>query len=216
MNTSRTSVRPELVEGQGFDKLSPNGSRGRAGRSISPLDWLRYGLARLGWPGGVGLALLLAAGLLHSLEVRPMRDANLNLQQRVATLAKQVRPARETEAAKPTDLSITLPGAERMPEAVARLFAAARHAGLTLQQGAYRSVGDKPAGEKSGSRNSLLRYQISLPVTGEYPAIRAFVAEALEREASLALDGMRLTREGMDLGEVDAELRFTLYLGSAQ
>ncbi len=177
------------------------------------LDWLRYGLARLGWPGSVGLALLLAAGLLHGLEVRPMRDANLNLQQRAAGLAKQVRPARATEAAKPADLSVTLPGTERMPEAVARLFAAARHAGLTLQQGAYRSVGEKPAGQNP---NGLLRYQISLPVTGEYPAVRAFVAEALEREPSLALDGMRLAREGMDQSEVDAELRFTLYLGSAR
>jgi hypothetical protein len=61
-----------------------------------------------------------------------------------------------------------------------------------------------------------MRYQINLPVTGNYPAVRAFVAEALEREPSLALDGMRLTRERMDSGEIEAELRFTLYLGGAR
>jgi hypothetical protein len=55
-----------------------------------------------------------------------------------------------------------------------------------------------------------------LPVTGDYPAVRAFVAEALEREPSLALDGMRLVRESMDLGEIEAELRFTLYLGGGR
>lgn len=186
------------------------------------LDWLRYwlsyGLVRLGWPGAAGLALLLAAGVLQGLEVQPLRDANLAMQQRAERLAKQARPPRENEAARPADLSATLPGAERMPEAVARLFAAANHAGLTLQQGAYRAVGDKAAGEKTASdkTNGLARYQISLPVTGNYPAVRAFVAEALEREPSLALDGMRLSRERMDSGEIDAELRFTLYLGGAR
>lgn len=180
--------------------------------------WLRYGAARLGWPGAAGLALLLTAGLLQGLEVQPLRDANLVMQQRAERLAKQARPPRENEAARPADLSATLPGAERMPEAVARLFSAANHAGLTLQQGAYRAVGDKAAGEKTASdkTNGLARYQISLPVTGNYPAVRAFVAEVLEREPSLALDGMRLSRERMDSGEIDAELRFTLYLGGAR
>jgi hypothetical protein len=185
----------------------------RADNPFRPLDWLRYALARLGWPGVAGLTLLAAAWLAQSLEVQSMRNANMAMQQRAERLAKQVLPAREIEATRQAALSATLPGAERMPEAVARLFAAAKHAGLTLQQGAYRAVGDKAGGEKS---SGLSRYQISLPVTGDYPAVRAFVAEALEREPGLALDGMRLARERMDLGEIDAELRFTLYLGGAR
>jgi len=213
MKTSRTSVRPELVEGQGFDKLSPNGSRGRAGSLIRLLDRLRYALARLGWPGAAGLALLAAAWLAHGLEIQPMREARIEMAQRAERLARQVQPVRAIESTQPASLSATLPGAERMPEAVARLFAAAKHAGLTLQQGAYRAVGDKPVGEKT---SSLVRYQISLPVSGDYPAVRAFVAEVLERETSLALDGIRLTRERMDSAEIDAELRFTLYLGGAR
>lgn len=176
-------------------------------------DWLRYALARLAWPGAAGLALLAAAWLLHGLEVEPMRAAGMEMAQRADHLTKRARPVREAESAQLAALSATLPGAERMPEAIAHLFSAAKHAGLTLQQGAYRAVG-----EKSGSPqpNSLLRYQISLPVKGDYPAVRAFVAEALEREPSLALDAIRLTREHMGAGEIDAELRFTLYLGGAR
>lgn len=176
-------------------------------------DRLRYALARLGWPGAAGLALLAAAWLLHGLEVEPMQAASLAMEQRAEHLAKRARPARASESTQLAALSATLPGAERMPEAIAHLFSAATHAGLTLQQGAYRAVG-----EKSGSLqpNSLVRYQISLPVNGDYPAVRAFVAEALEREPSLALDAIRLTRERMGAGEIDAELRFTLYLGGAR
>lgn len=182
--------------------------------SLSRLqDWLRYALARLGWPGAAGLALLAAAWLAHGLEVAPMRAAGMEMAQRAEHLAKQARPPRETEATLPAALSATLPGAERMPEAIAHLFSAAKHAGLTLQQGAYRAVGEKSGGPQP---NGLVRYQISLPVAGEYPAVRAFVAEALEREPSLALDGMRLARERMDTDEIDAELRFTLYLGGAR
>jgi hypothetical protein len=79
---------------------------------------------------------------------------------------------------------------------------------LTLKQGIYRSAGEKSSG--------MLRYQISLPVTGNYPAIRAFVAESLERESSLALDGLRLARTSMDSDVIEAELRFTLFVGRAR
>lgn len=181
--------------------------------SLRLLDRVNYALAWLGWPGVTGLLLLMAAWLAQSQYVEPMRVNGIAMQQRAQHLSEQKRPLHTIEVARQVELSATLPGAERMPEAVARLFSAANHAGLTLQQGAYRAVGDKPDAEKSGD---LSRYQISLPVTGDYPAVRAFVAEALEREPSLALDGLRLVRERMDLAEIDAELRFTLYLGGAQ
>lgn len=170
-------------------------------------DWLHYALARLGWPGAAGLLLLAAAGLLQALAVEPLHAARATLAQRSARLAQTTPPQHRSEAPPAAPFSATLPGAERMPEAVARLFAAARHAGLSLQQGAYR-----PAGEKA---SRLLSYQISLPVSGDYPAVRAFVAEVLEREPSLALAGLRLLRSDMNQGEIEAELRFTLYLGGA-
>jgi hypothetical protein len=180
---------------------------------IRPLDRLHYALAWLGWPGVAGLLLLMAAGLAQSLQVEPLRVASAELQRQAEHLTRQASSAREINMPRQAELVATLPGIERMPEAVARLFAAAKHAGLILQQGAYRTVGDKQGKEKS---SDLSRYQISLPVTGDYPAVRAFVAEALEREPSLALDGMRLVRERMDLGEIEAELRFTLYLGGGR
>jgi hypothetical protein len=176
--------------------------------SLRLLDWLRYFVALSGWPGSLGLALLVSAWMVHGLDVQPKIDAGVEMEQRAERLAKRGRPAHEVDVVRPVALSENLPGAKRIPEAVARLFAAATHAGLSLKQGIYR-----PAGEKS---SGMMRYQISLPVTGNYPAIRAFIAESLERESSLALDGLRLARTSMDSDVVDAELRFTLFLGATR
>ncbi|OYZ89054.1 MAG: hypothetical protein B7X99_20445 [Rhizobiales bacterium 17-65-6] len=90
---------------------------------MRPLDWLRYFVARLGWPGTLGLALLVSAWLVHGLDVQPRIDAGIEMEQRAERLSKQARPAREAEATRSVALSETLPGAERIPEAVARLFA---------------------------------------------------------------------------------------------
>jgi len=175
---------------------------------MKPLDWLQYFLARLGWPGTLGLLLLAAAWPLHALYLQPLQDAGAELQRQADRLARQAPVAKLDTGRQPAMLSTTLPGVEQMPEAVARLFSAARHAGLSLEQGVYRVAGEKSS--------RLLRYQISLPVSGDYPALRAFIAEALEREPSLALDSLRLTRADMGQGVIDADLRFTLYLGDAR
>lgn len=181
------------------------------------MDWMQYALARLSWPGALGLALLVAAGLLQTLHIAPLRDASRDLHHRAERLARSGPPPVLDAAPKVVDLSATLPAAEEIPQAIADLFNAARHAGLSLRQGSYRAVGDK-SGVKSSISNppaaGMLRYQISLPVQGDYPAVRGFVSEALEQQPSLALDGMRLQRDLIGDARIDAELRFTLYLGA--
>ncbi len=193
-------------------------------------DWLHYALARLSWPGALGLVLLIAAGLLQTLHIAPLRDASRDLQQRAERLARTGPPPVLDVSPKVVNLSATLPTAEQMPQAIADLFNAARHAGLSLQQGSYRAEVDKSTSSPRPTSNpksnltpppspiaapgSLFRYRISLPVQGEYPAIRSFVSEALEQQPSLALDGMRLQRDLIGNAQIEAELRFTLYLGA--
>ena len=185
------------------------------------MDWIQYALARLSWPGALGLSLLVAAGLLQTLHITPLHDASLDLQQRAERLARIGPPPVVDAAPKVVDLSATLPAAEEIPQAIADLFNAARHAGLTLRQGSYRAVGDKtgvkskPESNPQAAAGGMLRYQISLPVQGDYPAVRGFVTEALEQQPSLALDSMRLQRDLIGNAQIDAELRFTLYLGAS-
>ncbi len=165
-----------------------------------PLDWLAYAAARLGWPGLVGLGLLLAALGLDRFHVLPLENETADLEAKAERLAHQPRSIAVTP---PIALMDSLPAGANAPEGVAQLFAAASHAGLSLEQGSYRPAGAKESGPK--------RYQITLPVNGDYPALRAFLAEALERQPGLALDSLVLTRESMDSPALEARLSLTLY-----
>lgn len=160
-------------------------------------DWLAYLAFRLGTPGLLGLALLAVSLGLVGWVNTPLWRAADDLETRLET------PAREPAAqARPESLP-EMPGADAAPAVLAGLFAAARHAGLELDEGNYRVSSDRAAG--------LVRHQISLPLSGTWPALRGFLAEALNRHPSLALEGLRMDR-GEDGAEVQATLRLTLYL----
>lgn len=165
-------------------------------------DWLAYGAARMAWPGLLGLALLTAAALAWLAWLMPMREETARLEARAEHLAGQPRAAPPPPTPE-LALAAILPSANEAPAAVARLFSAAEHAGLLLSQGSYRV-----AAERAGAR----RLHINLPLQGAYPAIRAFLGEALDREVSLALEGIRFSRERMESDQITAQIRFTLYL----
>jgi hypothetical protein len=142
------------------------------------LDWLAYAAGRLGAPGLLGLMLLAAAGALALHGHALIEKANA-LEAHLAAVAHATAQAPVAPSSRPA-----LPPAREAPTVLAGLFEAARHAGLTLDEGNYRVTTDHPAG--------LLRQQITLPLSGRYPAVRDFLAQALNRHPSLTLDSLRL------------------------
>lgn len=167
-----------------------------------PIDWLAYAGARVGWPGLLGLGLLLGALGLAYFQVQPLQRSAAAMEARASRLARQATPP--ADLAPPSTLAETL-SAVAAPEGVARLFSAAAHAGLRLEQGSYHQIGG----------SGVKRYQISLPLSGDYPALRAFLAEALQRQPGLALNSLILSRESIASPEVRAKLSLTLYLREA-
>lgn len=170
----------------------------------SAADRLIYHLTRLGRPGAVGAVLLAAALAADAVLVQAMeaeRDQLAEANER----ARLVRPAGErAQPAAPAELPLS-PAAEA---ALARLFKAAEAAGLSLVQGDYKLSGEAGAGYR--------RYQLTLPVAGRYPAIRAFLAAALDGDPALALNDLRLARDEIGADELEARLHFTLYLREGQ
>ena len=163
-------------------------------------DWLAWLAARLGWPGLLGLALILASVLADWTVTRPLRAETAELAGRVTGLeARQL----ETQAAPPTP-AVRLPGAAHTPQAIADLFAAAGKAGLRLERGDYKLIG--------AGADGLVRYQISLPLQGSYPVLRNFLTVALNGNPDLALNGLSFGREAVEETELAAQVRFTLFL----
>ncbi len=167
--------------------------------------WLPYLLGRLGWLGGIGAVLLTAAIALQLVVLQPQAEDNRRLQAEWLALSQDAQ-ARVAEA-RPNEALQDLAPTTMASEAIARLFAAADSAGLLLSQGEYRQVSEKGSG--------LSQYQITLPLTGSYPAVRAFLNEAMDREPGLALVGLKLSRASVTQSELDARLQLILYLREA-
>lgn len=166
-------------------------------------DRLAWLAARLGPPGLAGLALLVAGIAVQVWLTPPLERDAAALTERAVALASQPRAA-ATAVEIEAPFADTLPQARQAARILAGLFAAAEAAGLELDQGNYRLTVDRQAG--------LQRQQITLPLVGTWPALRAFAARVLADHPSLALDGLRLAREAVTGGELKATLRFTLYL----
>lgn len=96
-----------------------------------------------------------------------------------------------------------LPVQAQAPDVVRRLHLAARDAGVRLDHGRYQST--------ETASSALMRYQIVLPVSGTYPAIRAFIGAAMEDMPYLALEGLEI-RRGDGIPAIEAELRLVAYL----
>lgn len=84
------------------------------------------------------------------------------------------------------------------------LFDLAAKSNLTLSQGEYKAAYDK------ASRVST--YQIILPVKGAYQSIWQFSMQALREMPFASLDEVGFRRDTIADANVEARLRFTLYL----
>lgn len=92
--------------------------------------------------------------------------------------------------------------------ALQAVFLAAETEGLALETGEYRLARERDA--------SLLRYQIVLPVKGNYRSIRRFVARALNEAPGIALDDLSLRRDSVQSSALEARVQLTLFLGAGR
>lgn len=171
----------------------------------------RRALAVLGWPGVLGLALLLgAAGVyLTVVQDRTARLAELkhesaSLKSRIERAAKSGIP--ETGSAEELNKFYGFFRGAPLTEWLDKLYAAAAAQQLVLEQGEYRLSSDKTG--------RLARYQVTLPVKGSYLQIRQFVDQALIDVPVAALDDINFKREAIGATQLEARIKFTLYGGA--
>jgi hypothetical protein len=170
---------------------------------------LRRALRRLGAPGVAGIGVLAACAAM-------VVSAQQPLEARIAAgrAALESRDARPGGGGAPLTPEAGLEafyrffatgvGAEQQLE---RLFALARRHQLQLLQGSYRY--NQSPGEK------LARYEVTLPVKGSYAQIRRFLAAALNDIPVAALDRIAFERKRAADSQVEAAIRFTLFIDPA-
>ncbi len=167
---------------------------------------LRERAESLGHAGTIGLALIAfcIAFVLGGLE--PLREEVRQTHAQVGQLSQRPGGPAGTpvQEKKLFTGDLNLPSAADALPQVMRLSDLAEDQGLKLRQGDYRLQRDREAG--------VVAYQMHYPVTGSYAALRQFIKRALEEFPALALEEVLIRRNSIGAQDVEARLRFTLYL----
>lgn len=163
------------------------------------------------WPGLGGLlclSLALAVGWvwLPSLE---QESAALG-----AAIVQAQRRAAAFEARRLTPITPPAPPSQRFREGfpvaadrqdrLAVLLTLAAKNGLESRRSEFRLAQERDSG--------LLRYTVTLPVTGPYRQIRKFLEEAQEHDPALSLDRLRLRRVSTSVSVIETDLIWSFYM----
>lgn len=179
-------------------------------KQLEALGWyVRCWVRAMGLPCGLAAAVIVVAIGGYYGGVVPLREELAQLNTGLVSLRSQQAnranvPAQKTSAQQLASFYLFFPTQAHMPDVLGKIYAAAPPFNLQLEQGEYRLLPTKS--------ETLMRYEIVLPVKGGYLQIRQFMAEILQENPSLALQGVTFTRDTVSRTGVDAQLRLTLYL----
>jgi hypothetical protein len=98
---------------------------------------------------------------------------------------------------------LPIAGAVQLGALLERIQAAADTWQLQVESGTYQLEG--------AAGGDIERYSISLPIKGNYPAVRAFIRQVLAETPGLALDSVAFNRPGRGSPLVEVRLDFSAY-----
>jgi hypothetical protein len=184
------------------------GAAWKAGWSVAA-DRARGLWRPLGWSGVLGLACLLIAAALWWGWVRGRDAVAQGLRQEIGQLREKSRtvapPPHVPDAAEQlVAFHAFFPPRRQISAALGELNRLALAHQLVLASGDYKFNDEKNL--------RLARYELRLPVRGTYAQVYGLVAAALNAMPSLALDEIVIKRESRLADQVEAQLRFSLYV----
>lgn len=194
--------------------IRPYASALGAWRNMTPgmmRGYVRAVLLDLGWLGVVGIGILAMCLAFYFSALRPAEQRLRVLRDTVLQLGKpggKQANIVEGVAAPEEQLAIfyaSFPPRSSVPGSLEKIYAAATIEGLTLEQADYK------ASQPSAGR--LTRYQLNLPLKGEYSRINKFLVRVLRDVPSASLEKVLFERKKIDDPVVDATVTLVLHLG---
>jgi len=177
---------------------------------VSRLAWMlrRYGAALA---LALGALLVAAALALQWFEVLPLEERVLALRARDeaprdAALDRLGRAldGPDTPRTQLASFYAHFQRDEDLPRKLERVHAVARQLGVEMKRADYRLV--------SQPERKIDRYQMVVPIRGDYPTVRAFVTAVLREQPTLSLDQIQLQRKDIADGALDTQITFTFHL----
>lgn len=163
-----------------------------------------------GWPGAVGLLLLVMAAVLWLGWLPALRDESASLKasagaaERAAARMTSTRQNALLQTPEPPRFAHRFPPAATRQARLGALWALAAEHGLDAKRSELRLIPQRELG--------LLRYSVNMPLSGTYAALRAFVEDAQRRDPALSVDRLRLRRASAEAAAIDADLTWSLYM----
>jgi len=161
---------------------------------------------RFGWPLWIGLLLVATALGLSAAAVQLRTQVHALRAVAATTRNTEPRPP-QMEAVSAESLAAfysSLPDEAERFSLLKRLLLQAEDNGVLPPAADYRLVAEP--------MTRLVRYQIGLPVKGEWNKVQDFVIGALSQMRFLALDSLLLQREGGDSATVEGRVQFSVLM----
>lgn len=175
------------------------------------LLWIfRMSAARIGREGGISICLFGACMLGYIAFLAPLRTQLDRAEAEFIVASHRSAPTATRFVAREAldHFYAGLPSVDDQFLLMARLHKAAASNGLILERGDYKFA------EEGGV--PLVRYEIELPVKGDYAQIRRFVFAAMQDLPTLALKSISFGRQKSDEAQLNANVVLVLYLGKVR
>ena len=195
----------------------------RTGLNIHYWLWQSQQIVKkLGLFGLLGLAIALGCGLFYASKIIPLNNQILEHHESIQqvklnnierkSLSKVINNAPQLITNDDiTKFYARFPDGASLPTWLRLINESAVKQGLLLNRGDYKLTQIKST-QTNSNPGQLSRYEIVLPVTGQYSQIRKFIAQVLYQMPALALSEMQIKRENTLRPTVEAKLVFVLML----
>ncbi len=197
-------------------------------------------IKKSGLLGLLGIALLLASEIFYVAKLMPLNKQveQLNYELAQNRNAQLIKPNAETSQSRIAGanalntqqlqatqaLQVTaqdiqqfyalFPAGATLPQWLNTIAQTAVQQGLKLNRGDYKLTAQQLSKPRTiqTKQGQFSRYEIVLPVTGQYTQIRLFINEALQKIPALALADLQIKRANSTSPVVEARLVFVLML----
>jgi Tfp pilus assembly protein PilO len=173
----------------------------------------RHWRRRLGWPGAMGGAGLALCLTLYLLTVQPAQQRLDTARHNATALQARIAQADQasSERTRPIDEQLAafyqvFPSEQEATEWIGHIATIAQRDGLSLQQAEYKTERDQTG--------KLTRFQISLPLKGEYQTLRKFLSDLRAEIPIVSLEQVQFERQKVGDPLVDANVRMIIFLGN--
>ncbi|WP_020167591.1 MULTISPECIES: hypothetical protein [Methylotenera] len=190
------------------------------------LWWITDLTKKLGLFGLLGSAIALGCCLFYAFNIVPIQQKKIEAESAISALNNQQKKQGNSQQsavnATPTETSeeniqrfyAQFPNGESLPKWLRLIDENAVKQHLVLNRGDYKltQIKAQKMAPLPNTKHPLSRYEIVLPVTGQYTQIRQFIAQVLHDLPALALSELHIKRENAQSPTVEARLIFVLLL----